>query len=38
MLDDDTSAGEITSRESFHHIEIDRQADPVVLEQLSPAT
>jgi glutamate dehydrogenase len=34
VLDDDTPAVETTSRESFHHIEIDRQADAAVLEQL----
>ena len=34
VLDDDTPAVETTSREAFHHIEIDRQADAAVLEQL----
>ncbi len=34
VLDDDTPAGKTTIQESFHHIEIDRQADPAVLEQL----
>jgi len=34
VLDDDTPAGETTIQESFHHIEIDRQADPAVFEQL----
>ena len=34
VLDDDPSADEAASREAFHHVEIDRQADPDVLERL----
>jgi glutamate dehydrogenase len=34
VLDGEPPAGVSTTRESFHHIEIDRQADPAVLEQL----
>ena len=34
VLDDDPSADEAAGREAFHHVEIDRQADPDVLERL----
>jgi glutamate dehydrogenase len=34
VLNDDPLAAEAASQESFHHIEIDRQADPDVLERL----